>query len=134
EHADADAIVREVLERQEAFEGTDATTGDDDVWSHSHTVAREPPARIGGHPHRNGENPQSAEYGRVSVRASTSSPCPRCPRRRFSRPREPAQRACAPTASVSRNRPRSASRGTPAVSASCIASAVALCEVWGAIW
>ena len=30
------AVVREVLQREEALEGADATTGDDDVWGHSH--------------------------------------------------------------------------------------------------
>ena len=48
--ADVEAIPGEVLERQEPFEGADATAGDDDMWGHSHTVAPPAAADIGVHP------------------------------------------------------------------------------------
>ena len=50
EHADVDAIPGEVLERQEPFEGPDATAGDDDMWGHAHTVASAAAADIGANP------------------------------------------------------------------------------------
>ena len=42
EHADMDAISRQVLERQETFERADATAGDHDMWGHCHTLALAP--------------------------------------------------------------------------------------------
>ena len=51
EHADVHAIPGEGLECEEAFEGADTTTGYDDMWGHSYTLARAPRAYIGGRPH-----------------------------------------------------------------------------------
>ena len=47
QHADANALSGEGLERQQPFESTDASTRDDDVWSHVQSVAHRPPIRIG---------------------------------------------------------------------------------------
>ena len=48
--ADLEAIPGEVLERQEALEGPDASTGDDDMWGHAHTLALAAAADIGANP------------------------------------------------------------------------------------
>ena len=68
-----DAIAREVLQCEETFERADATARDDDVWGHAHTLAREPPAHIGDHPHQQGGKPAGVSGCFAAVGASAEA-------------------------------------------------------------
>ena len=72
-----DAISREVLERQQTFEGADAATGDDDVWGHAqHPYAYcTAPADIAlAHPVSSRVfSTKSSRYPRVAARDSSVS-------------------------------------------------------------